>query len=127
MRSSCSMLLLVTLGAGCSSVKTPPMSGKMVVPASAAIPAAQVPARPVGRPIALRDVEVGQHVTILQFIDSTETWVTGQVEESTAERLTLVNCHVEERKPGKTEAAVTHTRASRYSLPPDEVRKIRAV
>lgn len=91
-----------------------------------AVPNDKLPPRPLGRPMAMKDVQPGQYVTILQFVDSTETWVTGQVESVTADKVTLVHCEVEERKPGKTQTAVNRTRASRYTLPPGEIRTVRA-
>lgn len=123
-----SMSLFVALvAAGCSSVKS---SGsplhQQAQSAMVPVPNDKLPPRPMGRPLAMKDVQPGQYVTILQFVDSTETWVTGQVESVTADKVTLVRCEVEERKPGKTQTAVNRTRASRYTLPPGEIRAVRA-
>lgn len=84
------------------------------------------PAAAMGRTVtSLRDVRPGDHIAVLQYVDKTETWVTGQVEELTAERLTLVGCAVEERNYDKKGGGPHQSLASRYALPPDEVRAIR--
>lgn len=84
------------------------------------------PAAAMGRTVAsLRDVRPGDRIAVLQYVDKTETWVTGQVEELTEERLTLVECAVEERNYDKKGSGPNQSLASRYALPPDEVRAIR--
>jgi hypothetical protein len=124
-----SMPLFVALVvAGCSSVNSNSGSPlhQQAQSAMVAVPNDKLPPRPMGRPLAIKDVQPGQYVTILQYVDATETWVTGQVESVTAEKVTLVRCEVEERKPGKSQTAVNRTRASRYTLPPGEIRAVRA-
>ena len=85
------------------------------------------PAASMGRTVAsLRDVQPGDRIAVLQYVDKTETWVTGQVESLDEKRLTMVQCAIEERNYDK-KGGPNHGMASRYSLPPDEVRAIRVL
>jgi hypothetical protein len=101
-----------------------PLTPQQAAAAQAAMQ--QPPAAAMGRTVtSLRDVQPGDRISVLQYVDKTETWVTGQVESLDEERLTMVQCAVEERNYEKKGGGPSHGMASRYSLPPDQVRAIR--
>jgi hypothetical protein len=118
------LLTLIAAAAGCKSVASHPekMTAQNPDQASQAMSAI-----PPGRPVSsLNQVQVGDRISILQIVDKTDTWVTGQVDELSDKRLTLTQCQVEKRTYGEKNVTKGST-ASRYSLPPGEVKAIRAM
>jgi len=132
MRHAILAILVCGTAIGCTNMKGPqpgPSAAHQQMQAEQAQQNQQAMQRPAAAAMgrtgtSLRDVRPGDRIAVLQYVDKTETWVTGQVESLDEERLTMVQCAVEERNYDK-KGAPGHSLASRYSLPPDQVRAIR--